>query len=47
MFSQYTIRAPRAGIVETVPFKAGTTVQKGARLVHLQEEADTGDNDTE
>lgn len=35
---QYTIRAPRSGVVEKAPFAAGATVQKGARLVHLKEE---------
>lgn len=37
---QYIIRAPRAGVVDTVPYTVGTTVPKGARLVHLQKETD-------
>ncbi|XP_067949692.1 methylcrotonoyl-CoA carboxylase subunit alpha, mitochondrial-like [Watersipora subatra] len=39
MKMEYVIKAPRAGLVETVPFQAGTTVQKGARLVHIAEES--------
>jgi len=46
MKMEYTIRAPRAGIVEKVPFSEGTTVQKGARLVHLQEESNPENEDS-
>jgi len=36
---QYVIRAPKAGVVEAVFYKAGDTVQKGSPLVHLQEDS--------
>ncbi|XP_013419354.1 methylcrotonoyl-CoA carboxylase subunit alpha, mitochondrial [Lingula anatina] len=42
MKMEYVIRSHRQGTVEKIPYKEGSTVNKGALLVHLQEETPEG-----
>ncbi|XP_053376070.1 methylcrotonoyl-CoA carboxylase subunit alpha, mitochondrial-like [Mercenaria mercenaria] len=42
MKMEYVIRAPKSGVVESVFYKVGDTVQKGVALVHFKEDQSEG-----
>ena len=47
MKMEYIIRAPKAGTIEKVFYKAGDTVSKGTTLVHFKGEETTSDSDND